>query len=224
MKGIKRIYLDLPLYVDPNVVTPRWKPPAGPRRRVLIETTFHKPGNRLAAKENLSEDANRRRILGALRGVMSKYKISKGITPMKKIRRRQKSKDMERHARERVRLTVAKEARDIQNMARQSASQAIEVARIILADPFARASDRLSAANFITERAYGKATQTNVNANVDANGSEKEISAEELDQRVKTALARVEGITGRTAKPQASPNRPVNLRKRNRHPGSSTIN
>lgn len=229
MKGIKKIRLNLPLHVDPNVVTPRWKPIPGVhiegrKRRVAIETLFYKPGNRAAAKENISEDANRRRVMGILKGLASQYKLKRGVALVSKAQRRQRSKDIERQAKERVRLTVAKEARDVQDMCRQSASQAIEVARVILADPFARASDRLAAANFITERAYGKATQTNVNASVDANGNKKEISAEELDQRVATALDRVERITGRAAKPTKGPDRPVNIRKRYRHPGSSTVN
>jgi uncharacterized membrane protein YccC len=151
------------------------------------------------------------------------YKLNKGITPMSKKEKQRRSRGVERANRNKVRLTVAKEAREIQEMARKSAAQAMDVAREILANPLERASDRLAAGNFITERAYGKATQTNVNAQVDANGDTKAVSAKELDQRIEKAIRGVEELTGRTGKPDPSSQRPVNVRKRYRHTSGSTV-
>ncbi len=64
----------------------------------------------------------------------------------------------------------------------------------------------------ILDRAYGKASQTSITANV-GNGKASDISAEELDKRVERALKRVEDLTNRTPKAGTSKNRPAHLRK-----------
>jgi hypothetical protein len=190
---------------------------------MVVESLLAKHGNTHSKAENMSEEANARRIAGAIRGWASCYKKDKGITPMTKKEKRQNSKDVARGHRGKIRLTVAKEAREIQDMARQSAAQAMEVARQIMVDPLERASDRMAAASFITERAYGKATQTNVNAQVDTNGTKKEIGPEELDRRIEKALRGVEELTGRASKPKAGPQRSVNVRKRYRNTSGTTV-
>lgn len=222
MPRTKQFKIDLPLYVDPSVEEPRWRPPKR-GRLVLIETNLLKPGHKFSTRAHMSPESDARRMAGLFKTWANKYKLNKGITPMTKKAKIQRGHDTERGFRNKVRLTVAKEAREVQEMARRSAAQAMEIARAIMADPLERASDRLAAVNFITERAYGKATQTNVNAQVDTNGDKKAVSAKELDQRIEKAIRGVEELTGRAGKPNPSPDRSTHVRKRHRHTSGSTV-
>lgn len=217
--GIKRIKINKPLYADPNVVEPRWKPPkywSAPGRGCAV------PGNRAAAIENISAEAQKRRVAGMMRSWASHYKRRKGIESVGKHQKRQIIKDLARGKRQKIRETVARELRDIQDIARRNAVGAMEVAKEIMANSD-KDSDRLAAANLILERAYGKATQTNVNANVNANGSAKEVTAEELNERVGKALSRVEELTGRSTKPAPSQNGPAHVRQRHRNTGGTSV-
>lgn len=125
--------------------------------------------------------------------------------------------------RQRVRLkeTVAKEAREIQEMARMAADKAMECLVGMIDDPDTRSSDKISAINILLDRAYGKATQTNVNTNIDA-GKEADVSEAELNRRIKAALTRVEAITGGAGEAQQSEERPVDVRELDRDTNGST--
>lgn len=218
---IKRIRINRPLYVDPNVVEPRWKP-QNTRYKIIPGRGCATPGNQVATLQNMHPEAHARRVAGMIRSWASHYRRRKGIKPMTKKMKRQTSHDVKRGQRQKIRETVARELRDIQDIARRNAVAAMEVAKEIMANSD-KDSDRLAAANLILERGYGKATQTNVNANVNANGSAKEVSAEELNQRVGKALSRVEELTGRSTKPPASQNGPAHVRQRHRNTGGTSV-
>lgn len=115
----------------------------------------------------------------------------------------------------RKQLKVIKDLREIQNICRMNAVAAVERMVKIVENPTTRDSDAAAAAHFILDRAYGKATQTNLNANVDANGKSEEVTLNELDRRIKEALARVEELTGGARQAPASPQQPLDLRKLN---------
>jgi hypothetical protein len=123
-----------------------------------------------------------------------------------------------RHPRVVLRETVAKEAREIQDMARKFASAAMNRAFSVLADPTAADTAVLQAADLILNRAYGKPNQTNTNLNVDANGKISEVSGAELNKRIAEALKRVEDITGRERQAPARKKQPADLRKLDRDP------
>jgi hypothetical protein len=172
----------------------------------------------------MSEDANKRRMAGLFKTWGQEWRKSRGLKPKgdadMPLGKYTAAKERER--RRKVRLTVAKEAREVQDMARQTAVQALEVIKDVLMNG-ERDSDKLSAANIVLERAYGKSTQINVNDNVNRNGTKEEVSSAELDKRIETALGRVEELAGRKAKPAKGAHRPVNLRQRNRNTDRSTV-
>src|SRR5690349_19090172 len=83
--------------------------------------------------------------------------------------------------RERVKLreTVAREQREIQEIARKNAQAAMER----LADIVEHSHNEtaaIAAAQVILDRGYGKANQTNINATIDANGKATDVSNKEL--------------------------------------------
>jgi len=176
------------------------------------------PGNQLSTIENLSAEAHAAKMSAMYQGWKTRVQKSKGI---KVLSVEQKKK---REMRKRVKLqeTVAREAREIQDMARMAAEEAMLCLQAIMLSPDTRPSDKISAINTILDRAYGKATQTNVNANVDANGKEADISAAELQRRVEKALNRIETIAGGDGEARASQDRPPDVREYDRDPNSST--
>lgn len=176
---------------------------------------FFKAGNTYAKAENLTPEANARRFAG-LRKTWKKhidrYQKGKKVTPMK-------SKEAKaRSPRVRLRTTIVKEAREIQDLARTHAAQAMRRMAEIINDPMTPGNIAVAAAEAILNRAYGKPNQTNTNLNVDANGKNSEVSGTELDQRIATALKRVEDLTGREAKAPAGKKQPADLRKLDRNP------
>lgn len=126
-----------------------------------------------------------------------------------------------RHPRIKLREKVAREAREIQTLARHFATAAVETAAQAMLDPTEPLSARLQAAALILDRAYGKAVQPNTNMNVDANGKPREVTSSELDRRINETLAAVERITGRAGKAPKGKEQPADLRQRNRNPDGS---
>ena len=141
-----------------------------------------------------------------------------GVHPYAQRKSRYMKQKPPRHPRIVLRETVAKEAREIQDMARKFASAAMNRAFAVLADPTAADTAVLQAADLILNRAYGKPNQTNTNLNVDANGKISEVSGAELNQRIKEALKRVEDITGRERQAPARKKQSADLRKLDRDP------
>ncbi len=175
-------------------------------------------GNKLACTENISDEANRRRMKGAVKGFATKYRTHNGqrIMPMLV-----KEKIAKRH-RARLRENVQLEARELQNLARRMATDAMETLSDIL-DNAQKDSDKIAAIQVILERAYGKATQTNVNANVDANGKSTDVTSKELDTRIAETLKRVESLTGRAPEEKKSEGGPPDVRISDRDPGNSSV-
>jgi len=112
-------------------------------------------------------------------------------------------------------LKIAKDAREIQELARLSGSAAIKAYSEILESKVASDLAKIAAANALLDRGYGKALQTNVNATVNTDGSTKEVDGDELDRRVKETIERVERLTKRKREKIQSEERPANLRKLN---------
>lgn len=127
--------------------------------------------------------------------------------------------------RKRIRLkeTVAKEAREIQDIARTRAVAAMNRLAKIIDDPASKDSDAIAAIAVTLDRAYGKASQTHINANIDANGKDSEISDQELKTRIEKAIKRVNELTGGTAKAPESKEQPTDIRERDRDTGGSTL-
>lgn len=107
---------------------------------------------------------------------------------------------------------AALEAHEVQQIARENASLAMKTLSDIASNKRAPESSRIAASTVILDRAYGKASQTSITANV-TNGKESEIDSTELDKRIKQALKRVEDLTNRAPKKRARPNGSSDLRK-----------
>jgi hypothetical protein len=83
----------------------------------------------------------------------------------------------------------------------------------IMSNPRSPEAARIAAAAIVLDRGYGKASQTNINANVNANGKENEIDSSTLDDRIGRALKRVEELTGGARKAAAGKKRSSDVRK-----------
>lgn len=112
-------------------------------------------------------------------------------------------------------LLTALEAREMVDIARRKARKAMEVYETIIDTPEAADTAKIQAANAIMDRAYGKATQTSVNTQVNADGRTTEIDDKELNRRINEAVQRVEAVTRGEAEAAASADRPNDLRKLN---------
>lgn len=109
---------------------------------------------------------------------------------------------------------VALEAHELQQIARQNATLAMNTLVEISGNKRAPEATRIAASSVILDRAYGKASQTSITANV-TNGKASDLDSTELDKRIDRALKRVEDITNRAPKAGAGKKRPADLRKLN---------
>lgn len=177
-----------------------------------------KKGNIAAARVNMTVESDKKRMSGLFkawdRRVITQELKKQGKRPMT-IRKRKR-------IRKRIRMTVAKEAKEIQNIARMHATEAMARMAEIVNDRTAMDSVAIAAAQVIFDRAYGKAPNTNINANVNGNDKPSEASAKQLDERITGALKRVEELTGGTPKASKGQKRPIDVRKLDRDPNSST--
>jgi len=182
--------------------------------RISVADRFFVKGNNHAAKENMSPESHEKRMKGLFKAWEFKRRKKNGekfVSARQKLRKRV-----------RLRITLTKEAREIQNIARTHADQAMRRLAEIINDPEVPESVAIVAAQVILDRAYGKASQTNINANVDANGKPSEITSGELNQRIEQTLKRVEELTGGVPKAPKSKERPVDLREPDIDTGGST--
>lgn len=171
-------------------------------------------GNKFALKSNMSPEAHQKRMEGLMRGWRTSERLRKG----------EKLMTFDKAKRERARLTesVRAEARDVQNFAREHAIELME--RVMeLARTSGKGADLIAAATLMLDRAYGKASQTTVNANVDANGKPTEITAKELNERIAEALRRVESLAGGEGEQESSQETPPDVCGGDRDPGNSSI-
>jgi hypothetical protein len=95
---------------------------------------------------------------------------------------------------------VALEAHELQQLARENATLAMQTLIEISKNTRAPEATRIAASSVILDRGYGKASQTSITASI-GNGKTSDLTADELDKRVSKALGRVEELTKRT--PQA---------------------
>jgi hypothetical protein len=109
---------------------------------------------------------------------------------------------------------IALEAHELQRLAREHATAAMEALIEISQNKRAPEATRIAASAVILDRGYGKASQTSITARI-SDGKANEITAEELNKRVATTLKRVEELTKREPEAGTSPKRPVNLREYN---------
>jgi hypothetical protein len=170
--------------------------------------------------KNMAPEAHKKRMQGLYKGWHIKSQLRKGEKVVLKHAGSNKSRK-----RKRLRLleTVAKEAREIQEIARKNAAAAMKrMAQIAQTSPNETAA--IAATMLLMDRAYGKATQTNINANLDANGKTTDISQKELDTRIDTALKRIDSLTGGAPKAAKSKAPPIDLRKLDRDPDSTPLN
>lgn len=110
------------------------------------------------------------------------------------------------------REVIKREARDIQDLARDHTEAAMRVITEIMNNDAEVGAVRLKAAETIMDRAHGKPTITTLNANMNADLKLSEINADDLDKRAALALKRIEKLTGGEAKTFESEERPSNLR------------
>jgi TolA-binding protein len=187
--------------------------PGGPKFSLFGE------GNLYSCKENMSPEANARRLRGLAKCWTMKARKKRGE---RIISSKAKRRTALRH-RIRLRENMIKEAREIQEMAKGFTADAMKRVHQIIEDQHAKDSDIIAAAQFLHDRAYGKATQTSISAQVDTNGKPTDIGAKELDARIKQALERVERITGGTAEEGKGEERPADVRISDRDPGGSSV-
>ena len=116
-----------------------------------------------------------------------------------------------KRAKLKMKNAIALEAHELQQIARENATLAMTTLAEIAGNPRAPEPSRIAASAVILDRAYGKASQTSITANV-SNGKESEINSTELDKRITKALKRVDDLTNRAPKAGKSKNRPANLR------------
>ena len=106
-------------------------------------------------------------------------------------------------------------AAEIQERARKAGIYAIKAMEEIVKNPISTDVARISAANTLLDRGYGKAVQATVNTQVNPDGAPTEISQQELDRRIKETITRIEGLTTRKRETLKSEERPVDIRKLN---------
>ncbi len=109
---------------------------------------------------------------------------------------------------------LAIELHELQEIAKKNAGAAMVTLAEIMKSPKSPEQARIAAAGLILARAYGKASQTNINANVNTDGKTAEVDPNELDKRITKALERVEHLTGRAKQAPESEERPPDIRQR----------
>lgn len=124
--------------------------------------------------------------------------------------------------RARLREHVQAEHREIQTIARTHAVAAMNKMAEIVRDSD-HAASVIAAAQVIFDRAYGKANQTNITANIDANGKPSDVTSTELDARIAETLRRVEGLTGRASEEETGEGGAADICVSDRDPGNSSL-
>lgn len=175
-------------------------------------------GNRLAATENLTPEQHQRKMRGLFKAWAVRERQDRG----ERVMTAETKQKIQRAKRTRLRENLQSEVREIQSLARSYAVQAMEKLADIVENS-AQDSSVIAAAQVIFERAYGKATQTSINANIDANGKPTEVTSKELDTRIAETLKRVESLTGRAAEAETSEVRPPDVCVSDRDPGNSSF-
>lgn len=115
----------------------------------------------------------------------------------------------------RVYAKVTKTHLEIQEKIRENAEALLnELLRLAL-DGDTSEPTKLNAIQQLMDRGYGKATQTTVNANLNADTKVKDIAANDLERRIEQTLERIEGTAGGVQEKAEGTERSVDLRKLN---------
>ncbi len=175
------------------------------------DTTKFVPGNQLSIPENLTEHANALRLKALVEG----WETARRKRDGEKVVTAREKELKYRRKRLKLKETVAKEAAEIMDIARTHAAAAMERLAGIITNPHSQDSAAIQAISVILDRAYGKASQTNVNTNVNLDGKPAELSAKQLDARVAAALKRIENITGAAVPEAPRPAGSADVRKLN---------
>jgi hypothetical protein len=189
----------------------------------LTDTSKNSPfvkGNKYAAAENMSPESHARRMAGLMKTWAVLQRKDRNERTAMPVRKQVLKKKKERI---RLRETLIREHREIQDMARRNTEAAMRKCVDLMHDPKATPMVQLAAANAVLERAYGKPNQTNTNVNFDANGKENEVSSTELDQRIAQTLRRVEEIAGRAPKKKPRTRLTPDVRLGNGNTGGESI-
>jgi len=94
-------------------------------------------------------------------------------------------------------LKRAATAPEVQEEARKAGVDAIKCLKEIVNSKMATDVAKISAAQTLLDRGYGRPTQTNVNATVNTDGKPSEVTESELSRRIAETITRVEGLTRR---------------------------
>jgi hypothetical protein len=183
-----------------HYVNIRYRPPG--------YTPFVK-GNTKAAAENMSPESNYRRMRALGKATMNFVKRFNNLPGAPK------TTSAEKKAKKiRLRYRVAAEAQQLQNKARGMAMQALDEVSRIITDPNAQHAVKIQAAALLWDRAYGKASQVNINASIDPDAKAKDLTPEQLAKRIEATLKRVEEVTGRVPETPESEEQPPDIRLR----------
>lgn len=145
----------------------------------------------------------------------ARYRASRFMMELKPCSREE---GMQRkRTRLKLKKAIALEAHELQQIARENATMAMQTLAEISGNKRAPEATRIAASAVILDRAYGKASQTSITASV-TSGKADEVTGEQLSKRIDSALKRVADITDRTPKKAASKNGSVDLRKYNPNP------
>lgn len=104
---------------------------------------------------------------------------------------------------------------EIQEKVREHAEEAINVLVEIMRSGESLETTKLQAIQMLLDRGYGKASQTNINANLDADAKPSQISTTDLTKRINEAIERVERVTSGIGEAEASADKPIDIRKYN---------
>lgn len=203
---------------------PRAKVYVHPVALASVHREYHNPdfceGNKLALATAMPPEKHGKRLAALVRGwnTLKRKRNGEKIVSVKEKRK------VYRRTKHRLRETVAKEAHEINEIARKNAYAAMKRLAEIATDPNTQDNVAIQAIETLLSRGYGKPNQTNINATVDVNGKVKEISKSQLDERISKALERIESLTGGEPKPPKRQKQSLDLRELDRDPGSSRLN
>jgi hypothetical protein len=139
----------------------------------------------------------------------ARYRASLFMLELKPCCREQGMK--RKRLRLKLKKAIALEAHELQQMARENATACMETLIEISKNKRAPEATRIAASSVVLDRAYGKASQTSITANI-TNGKANEVTGEELSKRIDGALKRVEAVTNRAPQKAKGKNRPADLR------------
>lgn len=104
-------------------------------------------------------------------------------------------------------------SRETQERARCAARDALDTLWAIVRSPISADQAKIAAAGIIFDRAYGRATQVAVTANVSDNAAPKDLNRTSLEQRIKETLSRIDGVESGETEAGSGQDGPPHLRE-----------